>query len=268
MRTSSLIFLAILVFAPAVQAQLVFTAPPRETPEKGLEMYQPIADYLTKTLGEKVVYRHPSDWQTYSNDMRKDNYDIIFDGPHFGAWRIKHLGHQAAVKIPGELVFVIVTNNKNTKVTKLRHLKKQKVCGLASPNLGTVTYLANFLGATVPPQIVEVKGGFKGVYKAFRAGKCDAAILRDTVYKKLPAAEKTDLKVVHTSKPLPNQAVTVSKRVKDVAALTRAMMAPGGAQAADKLMGRFSKNTKTFLKASTEEYQGAEEFLEGVVWGW
>lgn len=268
MKLPQILFLMAIFLAPTVQAELIFTAPPRETPEKGQKMYMPIAKYLSKATGEKVVYRYPGSWEQYSKDMRKDTYDIVFDGPHFAAWRVKHLGHQAAVKLPGNLVFVVVTHKKYDKIKKLRHLKSRKVCGLPSPNLGTVSYLSNFMMATVPPQVVEVKGGFKGVFKAFREGKCEAAILRDTVFKKMPAAKKSDLKIVYTSNSLPNQVFTVSKRVKVKAALVRAMSEKAGGEAGGLLLARFSKNSKKFLPGETAEYKGHESFLEGVVWGW
>lgn len=52
----SLLFLC--VVAP-VKADIIFTSPPRESHAKGLEVYQPIADYLSKVIGQKVVYQYP-----------------------------------------------------------------------------------------------------------------------------------------------------------------------------------------------------------------
>lgn len=268
MKKCVLLTLALLSLSPLAQANLTLTAPPRETPEKGEAMYAPIARHLSKELGETVVYKHPGSWAKYSEDMRKDKYDIVFDGPHFAAWRMKHLGHKAAGKLPGNLVFVVITSTRETKVNKLRHLRRKKTCGLPSPNLGTVSFLSNFMTATVPPTVTEIKGGFKKVYNEFKAGKCDAAILRDTVYKKFSAAEKKAVKVVHTSPALSNQVFTVSKRVKDPAAVTRALTSAQGAAAAGKLLERFSKNAKKIQAATNKEYKGAEKYLEGVVWGW
>lgn len=266
-RQSLLILLSLLTLAPLAQADYVFTAPPRETPEQGQKMYGPIAQHLSKALGEKVVYQHPGSWAKYAEDMRKDKYDIVFDGPHFAAWRVKHLGHRVTGKLPGNLVFVFVTPKENKDIKKVRDLRRKRTCGLPSPNLGTVYFLSQFQG-TVTPDVVEVKGGFKKVYAALKEGRCDAAVMRDTVYNKLPKADKNALKVVHTSAALPNQVFTVSKRVHNFTAVTDALVSELGVQSAQKLLARFSKNTRKLLAAKTDEYQGAEKHLEGVIWGW
>ena len=49
----------ILLFTQSVVAQdLIMTAPPREKPEVGKQVYGPVAAHLTKLLGKKVVYEH------------------------------------------------------------------------------------------------------------------------------------------------------------------------------------------------------------------
>ena len=268
MRYCLHVLLLSFLIAPLAQANLVFTSPPRETPEKGAELYQPIASYLSKALGQPVEYRHPGSWPQYTQDMRDDKYDIILDGPHFAAWRVKHLGHQAAVKLPGYLEFIVVTHQSQKKIIRIQHLGSKKVCGMPSPNMGTVSYLHNFLDATVPPTIVEIKGSFQTLYQAFRDGKCDALLMRSAIWKRMPKQDQADLKVVFTTEKSPNQVITVSKRVKDVDALARAMTSPAGLQAGDGFLNRFSKTNKKFVITSTKEYMGFEKYLEGVVWGW
>ena len=73
----------LLLFQSAIAKDLILTAPPREKPEAGQKLYGPIASYLTKLLGKKVVYKHPQNWLNYQHEMRHDKYDIVFDGPHF-----------------------------------------------------------------------------------------------------------------------------------------------------------------------------------------
>ena len=86
----ALLFAAnIFVFVPSCFADLILTAPPRETPEDGHVVYAPLAEYLSQFLGESVIYEHPINWKEYEKRMKNDEYDIIFDGPHFAAWRIE-----------------------------------------------------------------------------------------------------------------------------------------------------------------------------------
>ncbi|HKQ31288.1 MAG TPA: PhnD/SsuA/transferrin family substrate-binding protein, partial [Burkholderiales bacterium] len=60
---------------------LIFTSAPRETVADGTKIYGPVAEYLSKALGKKVVYRHPGTWGAYRSEMLRGDYDIIFDGP-------------------------------------------------------------------------------------------------------------------------------------------------------------------------------------------
>ena len=58
------------------EAPLIFAASPRETPAEGLEVYQPMLDYLSKAIGKKIVYRHPGTWGVYRTEMVRGAYDL------------------------------------------------------------------------------------------------------------------------------------------------------------------------------------------------
>ena len=103
-----IVALCFFIFSPSCFADLILTAPPRETPEAGHAVYAPLARYLSVLLGEPVIYEHPINWKRYEKKMRNDEYDIIFDGPHFAAWRIESLLAKPLIKLPGSLRFVLV----------------------------------------------------------------------------------------------------------------------------------------------------------------
>jgi len=267
----SLLLFVVYFYSTAVVADLTFSAPPRESVENGNLMYAPIAEHLTKILGEKVTYEHPGGWFQYSANMRNGKYDIVFDGPHFAAWRIKHLNHQLVARLPGSLDFMIIVRANDHAVKDIHNLAGRRICGLASPNLGTVTMYSLYLkNPVVQPRVFEIKGGFKGVYEAFKQKKCRAAVVRENIYKKLTDEEKRTLKVIYRSPSLPNQTVTVSERVTKKA---RALIASNfskfdGGSSAKELFGRFSKKAKYFIRPEKTEYVNLENLLEGIVWGW
>ena len=163
-----------------LHAELIFSAPPRENATKGHETYGPLVNYLSYIIGEKVIYEHPEGWAEYTNNMRNGHYDIVFDAPHFGAWRIKNISHMPVVRLPGSLGFVVVARKGERKINTIKDLLSVKVCALASPNLGTVTFYNLLDNPVYQPRIYEVKGGFTGVFKSLKNGKCDAAVLRDS----------------------------------------------------------------------------------------
>ena len=146
----------------------------------------------------------------------------------------------------------------------------KKLCGLASPNLGTLAAFNLFSNPIVQPSVTNIKGGMKAVMKAFMQGQCDAAIIRDGLYKKLPDEKKKKIRIIAKSRAMPNQSVTASKRI-NVATLKKMQeffLSADGAKAADKLLERFSRKKKYFIAADKKEFDGLNELLEGVVFGW
>jgi len=269
-----LVFLFILFFS-GIQvslAELILSAPPREDAQTGEEQYGPIALYLGKILGEEVVYKHPSGWSDYADDMRAGKYDIVFDEPHYAAWRMAHVQHVPTVRLKGTLDFVVVSKSEDKKIKSMRSLLGKPICGLASPDLGTVTAFALYNNPVIHPEIRTVNGNMGDVIQAFLNGteSCRAAVVSDVIYNLLPQDQKNRLKVIATSTPVPNQTITVSARIKkiDREKIEQALISNEGAAAAEQLLKRFSNADKHFIPAKSEEYKGLETLLEGVVYGW
>lgn len=269
-KCSILLGLVFLISPVLVNAELIFSAPPREKENAGKLIYGPIAESLSVMLGEKVVYKHPRDWLTYSMKMRRGDFDLVFDGPQFAAWRIQHIQHVPLVKLKGHLGFFIITK-KDSGLQKIQDLVARKICGLASPNLATISMLREFKNPMRQPIFVESKGGMKGIYNNLKAGKCQAAVMRDGFYKnKIPDDIRAQYKVIWKSIRMPNQTITASKKIaaqlreQMIAALTTQK----GAVGATGLFQRFSKKSKQFVVSKSDEYDGLNMLLEGVVWGW
>ena len=264
---------SISVQVSAVAEGLVLTGPPRETPEKGMKMYGPIAEYLTKALGVKVTYEHPGNWLKYQREMRNDKYDIVFDGPHFIAWRIAHLGHKAIVKLPGKLQFMLVNAKDNTEIDDPDKLIGKRICGISPPNLSTLSVLDYYRNPVRQPIIKGIKGGMGKVHKSFLGtkAKCDAAVLRTAFYKKkLKKPQRENLKTLYLSKAMPNQGISVSKRIsrklKDK--ITKELTLGKGVASTKGILKRFGGKAKSFIPVKGEEYAGYNMLLEGVIFGW
>lgn len=252
-----------------VYAEYIFTAPPREKPDRGKEMYQPLVDQLSIIMGEKVIYEHPRSWAAYGSNMRKGRYDIVFDGPHFNAWRQRHLKHIPLVSLPGTLDFYLVTSKQSVSIKKPRNLIGKKICGLPSPHLATGMIIAEFPSPYMQPEIFEVKGGQLKAYQAFKDGKCDATIFRKTTYKKLSNRERDSLKIIITTRSLPNQTISISKKLeKHREKILKFLTSDEGSRIANALLSRFSQNAMYFEKAKPKEFASVLNVLEGQVYGW
>lgn len=264
-------FITVLSFFIAGQAQadLVLTSPPRESAERGEEMYGPLAQLLTTQLGVKVVYYHPRDWIEYAQSMRKDKYDIIFDGPHFAAWRMKHLDHRPVAKLPGKMAFVVVARQDDKGQNGLRDLINGPVCGQASPNLGTMAVLAQFKNPIIQPDLYEVST-VSAAHELMQLGKCRTAVMQDKFLFKLSPQDKQQLKVIFASESYPDQTITVSKRVTDRqrAVLAETLARPSGLAATQLLLQQYSRQSMRFVPAQSKDYDGLETLLEGALWGW
>jgi len=261
------LLLAVLAFGPARATDIyTFTAPPRGSEENEAKVYKPVADYLTSATGKKIIYQHPDNWLSYQGYMQKGAYDIVFDGPHFVSWRMARLQHEPLVKLPGELGFVVAVKRGNDRLNSLKDLGGRTVCGLAPPNLATLTMYSQFDNPARQPLVVEVKSFKDGYQELVKGEKCVAAVMRDKLYNKLDK-DKQELKIIWNSNGVANQAFSVGNRisVEDKEKITKALLAPGAKTNIAKFLERFNKG-KDLIKANRPEYEGLAVLLKDV-WG-
>lgn len=272
-KVTLLAFVLLISMGSAFSADLILSAPPRENPERGLKTYGPLAAYLTKLFGTKVTYKHPGRWITYQRDMRNDKYDIVLDGPHFSSWRIAHLGHEPIVKLPGKLVFLLLADKSNAKIDSPSKLIGKRICAIAPPHLSTMSIMSHFQNPVRQPIIKGIEGGMKATAKAFfsKKARCEALVLRNVyLRKKVKKEDQNSLKVLLTSKAMPNQALTASKRVSaELKEKMRRELSRGkGIASTRPILKRFAGKAKSFLPVLDGEYDNYNMLLEGVVWGW
>jgi ABC-type phosphate/phosphonate transport system substrate-binding protein len=247
-----------------VRAELVFSAPPRESEAKAVVVYKPIAEFFGKVLGEKVSYKYSDNWLSYQDEMRKGEYDLVFDGPHFIGWRIAKLGHVPLVKLPGSLTFVVIARSDNPRIAALKDLAGRTVCGFAPPNLAVLTMLQQFDNPVRQPLIVEAQS-FADAYRGVLDGRCAGAVLQTRLWEEFEK-DKPQTRPLFQSRPIPNQAFTSGPRIApdQRAKLAAALLAEDGKAATRKLREEFKG--QDFVPARAEEYRGLELLLRDV-WG-
>jgi ABC-type phosphate/phosphonate transport system substrate-binding protein len=244
----------------------VFSAPPRESAQAAAEIYGPIAEYLSAVTGKKFIYRQPANWMAYQTEMRKGDYDLVFDGPHFNAWRAANLKHNILVKAPGEHTFVVVVKKDNDKVHELKQLTGRGICGMSPPSLGTLTVLNEFDNPMRQPLIVSTDS-WSNIYRGMQTGRCTAAILPERNLAALdPQGSAT--RIVFKAKAYPNQAFSAGPRVapEDQVKIARALSAPNARPATAKLREAYALNGD-FQIAAKDEYAGVASILKDT-WGY
>ena len=246
------------------QGVLVFTAPPRETPEQGKEIYQPVADYLSKVIGKKIVYMHPGTWGVYRTEMLKGSYDLIFDGPHFNSYRMEKLNHNILVKIPERHEFAVIVR-KEQKFSALSQMAGYTFCTHAPPNLGTLVLLSQFDNPARQPVIVNTKG-WENIYDGVVSGKCVGGVLPVANLKKYDRSGVT--RMVFKTQAMPNQAFSAGPRIspEDQAKIATALTSPDAAGPTAKLRSAYRVGD-SFALANNQEYRGLAEYLRNE-WGY
>ncbi len=243
------------------ETELVLSAAPREDENEAQALYGPLADHLSQALGRKVVFKPAGNWGIYQGLMQKGGYDLVFDGPHFNAWRIDHTRHNVLVKVPGEHVFVVVVRKENDKVREIRQLAGRTLCAHAPPNLGTLTALNEFDNPARQPLIVNIDG-WREIHEGLLAGKCIAAVLP---LKQLEKFEKGSVqtRIVFRGRTLPDNALSASARVSapDREKIVRALTSPEGEQATAGLRQKYAAG-KPFATASNQEFAGLGRYLQ------
>lgn len=258
----------LLLFAvgiPAYAKDLIFAAPPRGSLQEETKVYQPIVDLLSKVTGQKVTYRWTDNWLVYEHAMQKDEYDFVFDGPHFIGWRMEKYNHAPLVKLDGKLAFVVIARSDNARIQEIKDLAGRRICAFAPPNLATLTMYTHFNNPARQPIIMEIKKGFGEAFEGVMNKRCEGGVLQKTLYEQKfnvgEAAGQT--KVLVQTKPVPNQGLTASNRVslEMQQKIAAALMSPEGQKATEALRARFKKD---FVPATKAEYEGLGALLKDV----
>lgn len=263
-----IVVITILSVCPTLAAQeYIFSAPPRGAPEIEAQVYRPIAAYLSKVTGKKIVYKHPDNWLNYQNSLQKGRYDLVFDGPHFIGWRIAKMQHQPLAKLPGQLAFVVFVSNDNKRIRRLGDLAGRTLCGLAPPNLATLTIYNQFPNPARQPLVIEVKS-FKAGYAQVKKGKCVAGVIRDKLFVKLQKNNGAQARVIWRSQGTANQGFSAGPRFSkgDKKRIAQSLLSPKAAPHLTKFYNRFSKKNKSLERVSASEYVELGGLLRDV-WG-
>lgn len=250
----SLLSVAFFPSNAVAEEEYIFSAPPRETGENETEVYQPIADYLSRATGKKIVYRHSDNWLSYQDGMRKGTYDLVFDGPHFVSWRMAHLKHVPLAKLPGNLAFVVAVRKDSNRINSIKDLAGRSVCGMAPPNLATLTLSSQFDNPARQPLITEVRS-FELAYQGVVNGKCMAAVMRDQMFDKLNK-DKDAVKVIFRSPGMPNQAFSAGPRfsTEERNKITEYLLSPEARKQLPQFFSRYSKD-KDLIPARDTEFR-------------
>ena len=257
----SAIFALIYTYPHVALSDYIFTAPPRESLEKGNKVYKPISDFLSEVTGERFIYEHPKNWEEYSAKMHSEHYDLLFDGPHFIDWRIKNLNHEALIKLPQLIRFRVIARKNDTSINSLKDATGKKACAPGTPNFAMLSMFSHFTDPDKQPVHIKVKG-WKNVYNAVLNNQCDIGVIPKTNLAKFDKHGE-NIKILHTHLPYPNQGFTaggrISPRLTDK--VLKALLSAEGQEILSNLRKRYGAGAE-LVRASNEEYDGVRYVLQ------
>ena len=247
---------------------IVFSTPPTQPPDVTRRNFQPLVDYLSHKSGRKIRLVPARSFLEYANKMRAGEYDMLFDGPHFIAWRLKHLDHTVLAKLPGKLRFYVVVRE-DAGIGKVSDLVGKRVCGPASPNLATLSFIDEFRNPARQPIVIPVKS-FRHALMCLKKGKSVASVFRDKFWdRKVPGGAKKGLTVLAViDRNVPDRGFSITREVdaETRRKLRKALIATSDTEIAAKVLASIGGARKGFVPATDAEYRGLERLLRPV-WG-
>ena len=259
----TLCLIAVLLAPALANSTLVLSISPNLGEAKYKELYQPLADNLTTLLQEEVILDYSGDWLTFSKRMRRGDFDIVIDGPHFVAWRLFpiNLGHRGLVQLSGEDRFSLIKLT-DTKGSTLKDFDNKVICSRNSPALETVHFLSRFTNPVLQPQVHQITTPKQGL-KALRNKRCDALVLRQD---QIPAGE--EFSVVAESPAFPRPAVSVRENVPASVQNLLIDFFVGSEEWASKLGATWNYQDELEIQAFDGDRYADMDLLSAKVWGW
>lgn len=231
------------------------------SPDATRKAYQPMANYLSKTTGQRIELVTAVNFLSYWETVKKDNtYDLALDGAHITDFRVERMGYTVLAKIPDVVSYSVVTHG-DTLIIDPQELIGKTIATIGSPSLGAVRLAQLYPNPLRQPVIVEVDNSSEAIDKVVNK-EVVAAIVPTPLLRAHP-----DLNVVSTTEQVPHIALSASPRVPPEVqqairdALINASKTPEGQAMLEKV------NFPGFEPATSEIYAGYAKLLQGV-WGY
>jgi len=258
---SALFLPSLIGFSAPLRAELVLTAPPRENAQQAAQVYDPVVKFVSRTLGEPVVYKQPSNWVVYLDMLVQDQADLYFSEPHSVGFQISHHKHRLLLRGPDEEWLVVARQGSDFRFAG------RSACLLPPPDFGFMLFNAqeefvkhpSYTAHVVPVDLYE------DAVIGLIGNTCQYAAVPKYFYSLFPETYRSQL-VDRVLRKTPGQAFTASRKVdeKRVKLLRTALLSDEGQESLQNLRDRFM-NGKKMLPATdpVPYFRQADVLVEG-----
>ena len=195
----------------AEPGDLVFIIQPILNEEQTKRAYQPLADYLGKIAGKRVVIRTLPNFVAYWEVMRLSNaYDLVLDAAHFTDYRAKKLGFKVLAKIPDTVSYSLIVGA-GALVIDPSELIGKTVATPGAPSVGAARLNAMYPNPVRQPVIVD-SGTAEESIQMLVKNKVQAAMVPTPLVSQ-QMAQGGGISVVTTTEPIPHIALSAAPRL-------------------------------------------------------
>lgn len=232
---------------------------------KTKEAFKPLASYLSKITGKRVVVKTMPNFMAYWDSVRRaDSYDLILDAAHFTDYRTKKHGYKILAKVPATVSYSLIVLADNF-IFDPSELVGKRIATLGTPSIGAARLNALFPNPMRQPITVEVASADKGIDMLMKK-KVFAAIIPTPLVSRT-MAQGNDISVVMVTEPAPHIAISASPKVdaKIVSKIKKGMLTAN--KTADGKTMLKGIGFQQFDPASSKIYSGQSKILQKY-WGY
>lgn len=128
-QLNAALLVLVLVLLPvqaAGDSALVFGVFPYLSPRLMVEQFNPLKDYLERTLGRPIELRSAKDYSSFIEGTGRGDYDFIFNAPQLARLAQKREGYRPLAQT-GYRIQIIAVTRKDSKVQVLQDLRGQSI---------------------------------------------------------------------------------------------------------------------------------------------
>jgi ABC-type phosphate/phosphonate transport system substrate-binding protein len=269
LRTAVLPVILWLAFSASAQAEpanqgLVLAVQPVLSEAKTQKAFEPLAEYLSKAIGEPVTLQTSPNFMAYWSEMLHDRNNMLyFDAAHFTDYRAEKFHYRVLVKVPGTVSYSLIVRDDKI-VFDPSELTGKTVATLGAPSIGAARLSGMFPNPLRQPIMIDIPNAQAGV-KMVLDGKVDAAIIPTPIVGRA-MSQGAHINVVTTTEPIPHIALSASLHIPKVIrqeirqAMLTATQRPDGERMLKEI--GFPK----FDPANASIYRGQDKILK-TYWG-
>ncbi len=245
--------------APGVHAaEYKLLVEPSYNVQRATEVYQPLADYLSKATGHKITLVTSRNYHFFWRDVRQNApIDFMFSEAHFTDFRAKRFQFEPIARTVENTSYTLLGSDQLTNTT-LNGLIGKGIVTMPSPSMGFAMLLQFFPDPVRQPNMMSTAQSWQDGVEIVFAGEADAAIVPTWLQSQYP-----NLIPIATSAEFPGAAVSAAPTVPPEAkqAVKDALLKLHEAEGAYEVLSELG--VSQFVEASAADYDGDEKVLEG-----